>query len=152
MSRVKSCLSRHSCPLLHILVSFSILGSLSLFLAGTQVTVEIHREDTSPQLIKRLSLGKGTVPALNPGRGSAHPPFPSPELGSPGGCYSQDPTNPAWLVAGSQRLRGLDNKGEALLYQGVSKPSLARRLLPGGDRLIPPMGKLLKGMCCWTCP
>ncbi|NXS37879.1 KY peptidase, partial [Pomatostomus ruficeps] len=27
---------------------------------GTQVTVEIHREDSSPQLIKRLSLGKGS--------------------------------------------------------------------------------------------
>ncbi|XP_062355277.1 kyphoscoliosis peptidase [Cinclus cinclus] len=27
---------------------------------GTQVTVEIHHEDTSPQLIKRLSLGKGS--------------------------------------------------------------------------------------------
>ncbi|XP_064291681.1 kyphoscoliosis peptidase isoform X7 [Passer domesticus] len=29
-------------------------------LNGTQVTVEIHHEDTSPQLIKRLSLGKGS--------------------------------------------------------------------------------------------
>ncbi|XP_054139007.1 kyphoscoliosis peptidase [Melozone crissalis] len=27
---------------------------------GTQVTVEIHHEDTTPQLIKRLSLGKGS--------------------------------------------------------------------------------------------
>ncbi|KAK4820186.1 hypothetical protein QYF61_021458 [Mycteria americana] len=37
-------------------------------LNGTQVTVEIHPKDTTPQLLKKLSFGKGTAQALNPGR------------------------------------------------------------------------------------
>lgn len=36
--------------------------------AGTQVTVEVHPKDSPPQLFKKLSFGKGTVWALNPGR------------------------------------------------------------------------------------
>ena len=47
---------------------FPFLGSLSSFLAGTQVTVEIHPKDTTPQLFKKLSFGKGTAQALNPAR------------------------------------------------------------------------------------
>jgi len=47
--------------------SLPFLGSLSSFLAGTQVTVEIHRKDTTPPRFK-LSFGKGTARALNPGR------------------------------------------------------------------------------------
>uniref|UniRef100_A0A8C0FAD4 Kyphoscoliosis peptidase n=1 Tax=Bubo bubo TaxID=30461 RepID=A0A8C0FAD4_BUBBB len=47
---------------------FPFSGSLSSFLAGTQVTVEIHPKDTTPQLFKKLSFGKGTAQALNPGR------------------------------------------------------------------------------------
>uniref|UniRef100_A0A663LVC5 Kyphoscoliosis peptidase n=1 Tax=Athene cunicularia TaxID=194338 RepID=A0A663LVC5_ATHCN len=44
---------------------FPFLGSLSSFLAGTQVTVEIHPKDTTPQLFKKLSFGKGkNTPSL----------------------------------------------------------------------------------------
>lgn len=46
---------------------FPFLGSLPSFLAGTQVTVEIHPKDTTPQLFKKLSFGKGTARALKPG-------------------------------------------------------------------------------------
>lgn len=44
------------------------LGSLPSFLAGTQMTVEIHPKDTTPQLFKKLSFGKGTAWGFHPSK------------------------------------------------------------------------------------
>lgn len=82
----------HADPLalLHIraLIVFPFQARLSPFLPGTQVTVEVHPRNTTPQLFKKLSFRKGTFPAGKPARGRGNtPPFMGTTLaGTPGSC------------------------------------------------------------------
>lgn len=76
--------------LLHIrsLIVFPFRARLSSFLPGTQVTVEVHPRNTTPQLFKKLSFRKGTFPAREPalGRGDIPPFMGTTPAGTPRSC------------------------------------------------------------------